>query len=86
MIQYPRPTYAGSPPSIELYLLDFESDIYGESVRVDFLSRLRDVRPFASAEELVHQMRVDREQARRFFAELASRDGDVVTGDEDHGV
>ncbi len=81
----PRPTFAGSPPSIELYLLDFENDIYGESVRVDFLSRLREVRPFASAEELVRQMRVDREQAMRFFAERARRDGDLWTGDEDEG-
>lgn len=71
----PRPTFAGSPPSIELYLLDFEADIYGENVRVDFLSKLREVRPFASAEELVRQMRVDRERAIRFFADRARRDG-----------
>lgn len=67
----PRPTFAGSPPSIELYLLDFEDDIYGESVRVDFLSRLRDVQPFASAQDLVKQMQVDRDRARRFFASRA---------------
>ena len=54
-------------------------------MRVDFLSRLRDVRPFASAEELVRQMRVDREQAMRFFAERARRDGDLWMGDEDEG-
>ena len=64
----PRPTFAGSPPSIELYLLDFEGDIYGESVRVHFLARLRDVRPFASAEELIAQMRRDRDRAIGFFA------------------
>jgi riboflavin kinase/FMN adenylyltransferase len=81
----PRPTFAGSPPSIELYLLDFENDIYGESVRVDFLSRLRDVRPFASAKELVRQMRVDREQAMDFFAERARRGGDGRTAAEDEG-
>jgi riboflavin kinase/FMN adenylyltransferase len=73
----PRPTFAGSPPSIELYILDFDQDIYGERVRVDFLKRLRDVRPFGTAGKLIEQMKRDREMARRYFArsaELASED------------
>ena len=64
----PRPTFAGSPPSIELYILDFDEDIYGERVRVDFLKRLRDVEPFATAGELVEQMKMDREMARDYFS------------------
>jgi riboflavin kinase/FMN adenylyltransferase len=63
----PRPTFRGSPPSIELHLLDFDGDLYGELVRVEFLTRLRDVLPFASAAELVEQMRRDREAAQDFF-------------------
>lgn len=63
----PRPTFAGSPPSVELYLLDFDRDIYGERVQVDFLARLRDVAPFDSAAALVEQMKRDRERAREFF-------------------
>jgi riboflavin kinase/FMN adenylyltransferase len=63
----PRPTFAGSPPSIELYILDFDEDIYGERVRVDFLKRLRDVQPFATAAELVEQMKKDRDMARDYF-------------------
>jgi riboflavin kinase/FMN adenylyltransferase len=66
----PRPTFAGSPPSIELYILDFDEDIYGERVRVDFLKRLRDVRPFGTAAELVAQMKKDRDMALDYFAEL----------------
>jgi riboflavin kinase/FMN adenylyltransferase len=64
----PRPTFAGSPPSIELYILDFDEDIYGERVRVDFLKRLRDVLPFGTAAELVEQMKKDRDRAREYFA------------------
>ena len=64
----PRPTFAGSPPSIELYILDFDRDIYGETVRVEFLKRLRDVRPFSTAEALVEQMRLDEKSAREYFA------------------
>lgn len=70
----PRPTFAGSPPSIELYLLDFDRDIYGERVQVDFLARLRDVEPFASAAELVEQMRRDRDRAREFFRSRGLQD------------
>lgn len=66
----PRPTFQGSPPSKELHLLRFEGDLYGEVVRVEFLKRLRDVEPFASAAELVDQMRKDREAAVRYFREV----------------
>ncbi len=63
----PRPTFAGSPPSIELYLLDFDRDIYGQDVKVEFLARLRDVEPFATTAELIAQMQRDRERARDYF-------------------
>ncbi len=66
----PRPTFAGSPPSVELYLLDFDDDIYGELVRIEFLTRLRDVLPFRSAEELIRQMQADREAAREYFSRV----------------
>jgi riboflavin kinase / FMN adenylyltransferase len=60
----PRPTFEGSPPSIELHLLDFEGDLYGEEVRVDFVEYLREVLPFDSASALVDQMKEDVEAAR----------------------
>ncbi len=60
----PRPTFAGSPPTIELHLLDFDGDLYGEEVRVDFVRRLRDVRPFDGVGALIAQMREDVEEAR----------------------
>jgi len=61
----PRPTFQGSPPTIELHLLDFDADLYGEEVRVDFVERLRDVRPFAKVSDLVAQMREDVKAVRR---------------------
>jgi riboflavin kinase/FMN adenylyltransferase len=63
----PRPTFRGSPPSIELHLLNFDGDLYGELVQVAFLARLRDVQPFASASQLVEQLKRDREAAVDFF-------------------
>lgn len=60
----PRPTFSGYPPSVELHLLDWSGDLYGRIVRVDFCARIREIRPFDSAESLVEQMRRDAEQGR----------------------
>jgi len=60
-----RPTFKGSPSTIELHLMDFDRDIYGEEVRVDFLRYLREIRPFSTVAALVDQMKEDVEVARR---------------------
>ena len=65
----PRPTFQGSPPSIELYLLDFDGEIYGEEVRVDFIRFLRPVRAFESVASLVRQMELDVAEVRRVLAD-----------------
>lgn len=64
----PRPTFRGSPPSVELHLIDFDRDLYGEVVRVDLVRRLREIRPFGSPEALVAQLARDVEEARRVLA------------------
>ncbi len=61
----PRPTFKGSPPTVELHLIDFDADIYGEEVRVDFVEHLRPVEPFTTVEALVDQIREDVARARR---------------------
>lgn len=61
----PRPTFKGSPPTIELHVLDFDRDIYGEDVRVDFIRYVREIRPFGTIAALVEQMREDVEIARQ---------------------
>jgi riboflavin kinase / FMN adenylyltransferase len=60
----PRPTFTGTRPTIELHLLDFQGNLYGEEVRVEFIRFLREVRPFASASALVDQLRSDVAAAR----------------------
>jgi riboflavin kinase / FMN adenylyltransferase len=64
----PRPMFHGSPPSVELHLLDFEGDLYGVEVRVDFCARLREIHRFSTIEELVAAIRADCDQARDLFA------------------
>jgi riboflavin kinase/FMN adenylyltransferase len=64
----PRPTFRGSPPTIELHLLDFGRDLYGEEVRVDFIRYLRPVGAFESAQALIRQMELDVAAAREALA------------------
>ena len=60
-----RPTFeTAGKLLVEAYLLDFEGDLYGETLRLSFLERLRDEERFESADELVQQMRRDIERVR----------------------
>jgi riboflavin kinase/FMN adenylyltransferase len=67
-----NPTFGGQPGAtpmrIEAYLLDFEGDLYGKRVRVQFVERLRDEIAFPSADELVTQMHKDVEATRSKLA------------------
>jgi riboflavin kinase/FMN adenylyltransferase len=64
-----RPTFdSGRGVLIETYLIDREDDLYGHTLRVAFVERLRGERRFASVEELIAQMRIDVEDARRVCA------------------
>lgn len=69
-----RPTFVtGRGVLVEAYLLDFDSDLYGRELRLQFLSRLRGERRFDSADELVEQMHADVEATRSAAASLPRR-------------
>ncbi|MBW3573206.1 MAG: riboflavin biosynthesis protein RibF, partial [Gemmatimonadetes bacterium] len=63
----PRPTFPGFAPTIELHLLDWSGDIYGDHVRVEVVDRIRDIRPFSSVDALVEAMRGDEREGRRLL-------------------
>jgi riboflavin kinase/FMN adenylyltransferase len=68
-----RPTFdTGRGELIEAYILDFDGDLYGRQLRLDFLSRLRGERRFTTAEALVEQMHRDVEQTREIAASQSS--------------
>ena len=68
-----RPTFdTGRGELIEAYILDFEGDLYGKELRLDFLSRLRGERRFTTAEALVEQMHRDVEQTHEIAASQSS--------------
>jgi len=67
-----RPTFDLIKPMLEVYLFDFDRDIYGEYIHVEFIEFLRDEEKFASVEELVAQMQLDAENARSILAATAA--------------
>lgn len=64
-----RPTFDHGARTVEAHLLDFDRDLYGETLVLDFIARLRDERRFESAEALVAQIQQDIARARRILAE-----------------
>ena len=61
-----RPTFgSGNTRTVEAFLLDFEGDLYGEIVRLEFVQRLRDELAFTSTEALRNQIAKDVEDTRR---------------------
>ena len=63
-----RPTFHGTNPLLEVHLFDFDEDIYGRRIQVEFVARLRDEEKFDAVEELVEQMHRDSAAAREILA------------------
>lgn len=64
MNQGPRPTFGEQARALEVHLFDFDGELYGETVDVTWVRRLRDVQAFPSREALVAQLERDRHAAR----------------------
>jgi len=60
-----NPHYGGTRPHIEVHLLDFEGDLYGQRLEVELWQRLRDEAAFESEQALVDQIALDVEATRR---------------------
>jgi riboflavin kinase/FMN adenylyltransferase len=64
-----RPTVARDPrPCLEAHLFDFDRDIYGRHLKIEFLHKFRDEEKYADVATLKRQIALDVENARRFFA------------------
>lgn len=62
-----RPTIDGIEPLLEVHLFDFDRDIYGEYIRVEFVQKLRDEVRFADLDALTAQMHIDAAEARHIL-------------------
>ncbi len=65
-----NPTFEGKTQTIEVNLLDFEEDIYGDIITIEFVAFLRHEKKFASLDELVAALKNDEVATRAIFAEL----------------
>lgn len=63
-----KPTMNGTDRLLEVYLLDFNQDIYGQYIEVEFVNKLRDEQKFASIEELKQKIAEDVAKAKEFFS------------------
>ena len=63
-----RPTFAGCTAAevrLEIFILDFDEDIYGEELVVDFLCRVRSEKAFSGADTLIEQLQADEATIRQ---------------------
>jgi riboflavin kinase/FMN adenylyltransferase len=63
-----RPTFGGVKPLLEVHIFDFNNDIYGEYIHVDFIARLRSEEKFDDVKDLIAQMNKDSEDAKAILA------------------
>jgi len=68
-----RPTFGGRVVSVEAHLIDFERDLYGTDLRIEFVARLREEQRFEGPEALVAQIREDVLRARAVMADSAGK-------------
>ena len=59
-----RPTFGGGPRLIEVYLLDYNGDLYGQELAIDIIERLRDEKKFDTPEQLIKQIAEDVKQGK----------------------
>jgi riboflavin kinase/FMN adenylyltransferase len=59
------PTFGDASVRVEVHLIGQSESLYGQPMEVDFLARMRDIRPFPSADALVAQLRADVAQAKQ---------------------
>lgn len=62
-----RPTFNGKKALLEVFLFDFEREIYGRVIDVDFIARLRDQQKYDDIDDLIAQMHVDADNARKIL-------------------
>jgi riboflavin kinase/FMN adenylyltransferase len=63
-----RPTFGPGEKTVETHLLDYQGDLYGKEIKVEFVQKVRDEQRFPSAEELKTQMRQDVQEVHAILA------------------
>jgi riboflavin kinase/FMN adenylyltransferase len=66
-----RPSFEGTEQTVETYIFDFEQNLYGQRLTLEFVERLRPEKKFNSIDELVAQITYDAQEARTLLAKEA---------------
>ena len=69
----PNPTFDEPAPKVEIYAIGYQGSLYGLTAEVDFLARLRDIKRFGSADQLVAQMDRDVAATRQIVRQYDSQ-------------
>ena len=64
-----RPTFNGSDQTIEVNIFDFDHDIYGAEIDIEFIAPIRKEMKFESSDELVEQLILDREVSKKLLSD-----------------
>lgn len=62
-----QPTFGSDKRAVEVHLFDFDSDIYGKTVTLSFVGKIRDIKKFDTSEELVSQLNKDKAECLALF-------------------
>ena len=65
-----NPTFGEGPRTLESFIFDLKSDIYGETAKLSFVKRIRDEKKFATVEDLIAQVHGDVDQAKAILGKL----------------
>lgn len=74
-----RPTVNGKEPLLEAHLFDFDGDLYGRRLEVEFVAKLRDEEKFPDLDAMVRQIDLDAAQARRILGVASTATAGVET-------
>jgi riboflavin kinase/FMN adenylyltransferase len=65
-----RPTVNGVEPLLEVHVFDFDRDLYGRLIEVEFVAKLRDEIKFDTVDSMIEQMKIDAANARELLSKV----------------
>ena len=66
-----RPTFDGKSETLEVHIFDFDKDIYGKKIQVQFADRIRDEQSFSGIDELKQQLNEDSKSAKNLLKKIS---------------
>ena len=64
-----RPTVGGTSPVLEIHIFDFNEEIYGNRIEIEFFKKIRNEQKFENLDKLKEQINFDIEETKIYFAQ-----------------